>query len=225
MQKTTDYSNFSYVFESSLYSVTCPSWNKFRTFNSSKKCSINKNLLSLGNESQKFCHLLENSFSSFQPGRLKGVQAIGWYLEEANMAQVSVNITDSDLCGIHTVYEECCKDADVSHHCPHVLKHFWIINVISKATDFTSPMDMWMAFFGGMQLFFYSLFNSDGKWNLTSGSTVFTRIWTYNFVIWHSDLKGSNVSHIQEVQEESKMWSCSPDQLVYESTFYIGDKE
>ena len=48
-----------------------------------------------------------------QPGRLKKVQAIGWYLEEANMAQVSVNITDHDVTPIHKVYEEVLKDAQV----------------------------------------------------------------------------------------------------------------
>ena len=43
------------------------------------------------------------------------MQAIGWYLEEANMAQVSLNLTDHELTPIHTVYEEVCKDAKVSH--------------------------------------------------------------------------------------------------------------
>jgi len=45
---------------------------------------------------------------------LKSVQAIGWYLEEANMAQVSINISDHDETAIHTVYEEVCKEAKVS---------------------------------------------------------------------------------------------------------------
>ena len=31
------------------------------------------------------------------------------------MAQVSVNITDSEVTGIHQAYEECVKDAEVSH--------------------------------------------------------------------------------------------------------------
>ena len=43
------------------------------------------------------------------------MQAIGWYLEEANMAQVSVNITDFETTPIHVVYEEVCKDAKVSN--------------------------------------------------------------------------------------------------------------
>jgi len=49
-----------------------------------------------------------------QPGRLKGVQAIGWYLEEANMAQVSINIADHEQTPIHTVYEAVCNEAKVA---------------------------------------------------------------------------------------------------------------
>jgi glutamate formiminotransferase len=39
------------------------------------------------------------------------VQGIGWWLEEANIAQVSLNITDHDVTPIHVAYEEVCKDA------------------------------------------------------------------------------------------------------------------
>ncbi|XP_076095229.1 formimidoyltransferase-cyclodeaminase-like isoform X4 [Mytilus galloprovincialis] len=46
-----------------------------------------------------------------EKGRCKSVQAIGWYLEEANMAQVSTNISDYNVTPIHKVYEEVCKDA------------------------------------------------------------------------------------------------------------------
>lgn len=42
------------------------------------------------------------------------MQAIGWYLEEANMAQVSLNLTDHEKTPIHTVYEEVSRDARVS---------------------------------------------------------------------------------------------------------------
>ena len=52
-----------------------------------------------------------------QPGRLKEVQALGWYLEEANLAQVSINIMDFEVTAIHTVYEEVCKDAEVRCVC------------------------------------------------------------------------------------------------------------
>lgn len=56
------------------------------------------------------CHVI---YCGLQPGRLKAVQAIGWYLEEANMAQVSVNITDHEVTPIWQAYEEVCKDAKV----------------------------------------------------------------------------------------------------------------
>ena len=54
------------------------------------------------------------TYVSFQPGRLKGVQAMGWYMEEANMAQVSINISDHEETPLHTVYEEVLKEAKVS---------------------------------------------------------------------------------------------------------------
>ncbi|XP_064613955.1 formimidoyltransferase-cyclodeaminase-like [Liolophura sinensis] len=46
-----------------------------------------------------------------EPGRLKSVQGIGWYLEEGNMAQVSLNLTDHDVTPIHQAYNEVLKDA------------------------------------------------------------------------------------------------------------------
>lgn len=51
--------------------------------------------------------------SSWQPGRLKKVQGIGWYLEEENIAQVSTNLLDFEATPLHVVYEEVCQDAEV----------------------------------------------------------------------------------------------------------------
>ena len=48
-----------------------------------------------------------------QRGRLKCVQAIGWYLEESGICQVSTNITDCDVTKLHQVFEEVKKDAKV----------------------------------------------------------------------------------------------------------------
>ena len=39
------------------------------------------------------------------------MQAIGWFLEESNLAQISINITDMDETPLHLVYEECKKQA------------------------------------------------------------------------------------------------------------------
>lgn len=56
----------------------------------------------------------EKGFSPLQPGRLKKVQGIGWYLDEKNLAQVSTNLLDFEVTGLHTVYEETCREAQVS---------------------------------------------------------------------------------------------------------------
>ncbi|KAG8516573.1 Formimidoyltransferase-cyclodeaminase [Galemys pyrenaicus] len=48
-----------------------------------------------------------------QPGRLKKVQGIGWYLDEKNLAQVSTNLLDFEVTPLHTVYEETCREARV----------------------------------------------------------------------------------------------------------------
>lgn len=46
-----------------------------------------------------------------QPGTLKGVKAIGWYIEEYGIAQVSMNITDISATPLHMAFEECCASA------------------------------------------------------------------------------------------------------------------
>jgi len=46
-----------------------------------------------------------------QPGRLSECQGMGWFLEEANLAQVSLNLLDFHQTGMHTAFEECVKDA------------------------------------------------------------------------------------------------------------------
>ena len=45
------------------------------------------------------------------PGTLKGCKAIGWYIDEYGIAQVSMNITDIDAVPLHVAYEEVCRAA------------------------------------------------------------------------------------------------------------------
>ncbi len=47
-----------------------------------------------------------------EPGLLKGVKAIGWYIEEYGIAQISMNITDISATPLHLAFEACCKSAD-----------------------------------------------------------------------------------------------------------------
>lgn len=43
--------------------------------------------------------------------RLRCVKAIGWYLDEQNIAQISINLTNYQITGMQHVYEEARKDA------------------------------------------------------------------------------------------------------------------
>ena len=45
-------------------------------------------------------------------GTLKGCKAIGWYIEEYGIAQVSMNITDIHATPLHKAYEEVCRAAE-----------------------------------------------------------------------------------------------------------------
>ncbi|XP_050772495.1 formimidoyltransferase-cyclodeaminase isoform X2 [Gopherus flavomarginatus] len=56
-------------------------------------------------------NIREQGRAKDQPGRLKKVQGMGWYLDEENIAQVSTNLLDFEITSLHTVYEEVCKDA------------------------------------------------------------------------------------------------------------------
>lgn len=46
------------------------------------------------------------------PGKLKHVKAIGWYIEEYNMAQISMNLTNYKETPLHIAFEETRKSAD-----------------------------------------------------------------------------------------------------------------
>ena len=45
------------------------------------------------------------------PGTLKGCKAIGWYIDEYGIAQVSMNITDIEATPLHVAYEEVTRAA------------------------------------------------------------------------------------------------------------------
>ena len=53
----------------------------------------------------------ENGQQIWIPGTLKGCKAIGWYIDEYGIAQVSMNITDIDAVPLHVAYEEVCRAA------------------------------------------------------------------------------------------------------------------
>jgi len=46
------------------------------------------------------------------PGTLKSVKAIGWYIEEYGIAQISMNLTDISVTPVHVAFDEVCRKAD-----------------------------------------------------------------------------------------------------------------
>ena len=46
------------------------------------------------------------------PGSLKSVKAIGWFIEEYGVAQISMNLTNIRVTPVHVAFDEVCKKAD-----------------------------------------------------------------------------------------------------------------
>lgn len=53
----------------------------------------------------------ENGKPIMIPGTLKGTKAIGWYIDEYGIAQVSMNITDTMATPLHVAFDEVCRAA------------------------------------------------------------------------------------------------------------------
>jgi glutamate formiminotransferase/formiminotetrahydrofolate cyclodeaminase len=47
----------------------------------------------------------------FAPGRFREVKGVGWYIDEYDRAQVSLNLTDSSISPMHLVFEACREEA------------------------------------------------------------------------------------------------------------------
>ncbi|MEG2771487.1 MAG: glutamate formimidoyltransferase, partial [Alistipes sp.] len=50
--------------------------------------------------------------SVMQPGTLKACKAIGWYIDEYHIAQVSMNLTDISVTPLHVAFDEVCRAAN-----------------------------------------------------------------------------------------------------------------
>lgn len=46
-----------------------------------------------------------------EPGRLKATKAVGWYIDEYGIAQISINLTNYKITPFHMVFEECANVA------------------------------------------------------------------------------------------------------------------
>ncbi|MCH7700339.1 MAG: glutamate formimidoyltransferase [Planctomycetes bacterium] len=47
----------------------------------------------------------------WQPGSLKCVKGIGWFIKEYGVAQISMNLTNLSVTPVHVAFDECCERA------------------------------------------------------------------------------------------------------------------
>jgi len=74
--------------------------------------AYNVNILGTKEQAHKIAlNVREQGRSEDSPGRLKAVKGIGWYVNEYNMAQVSMNLDNYKITPPHIAFEECAIDA------------------------------------------------------------------------------------------------------------------
>ncbi|XP_067005127.2 formimidoyltransferase-cyclodeaminase [Anabrus simplex] len=89
-----------------------PRWGASMVGARSFLIAYNINLISTKEQAHRIAlNVREQGRGPAQPGRLRCVQGLGWWLEEAQIAQVSLNLLDHEQTPIHEAYEEVCRDA------------------------------------------------------------------------------------------------------------------
>ncbi len=89
-----------------------PSWGATATGARMFLLAYNVNILGTSSQAHRIAlNLREAGRGADQPGRLKEVKGMGWFVDEYNMAQVTVNLTDYKITPIHVLFEEVKKDA------------------------------------------------------------------------------------------------------------------
>ena len=74
--------------------------------------AYNVNILGTKEQAHRIAlNIREQGRSADEPGRLKAIKAIGWFVDEYNMAQVSINLDNYKITPPHIAFEECAKDA------------------------------------------------------------------------------------------------------------------
>ncbi len=89
-----------------------PQWGATATGARSFLIAYNVNILGTSHQAHRIAlNLREAGRGSDAPGRLKAVKGMGWFVNEYNMAQVTVNLNDYQVTPMHVLFEEVKKEA------------------------------------------------------------------------------------------------------------------
>ena len=89
-----------------------PAWGATATGARSFLIAYNVNLLGTSNQAHRIAlNLREAGRGPQQPGRLKAVKGMGWFVNEYNLAQVTVNLSNYRVTPLHRLFEEVKKEA------------------------------------------------------------------------------------------------------------------
>jgi len=89
-----------------------PAWGATVTGARHFLIAYNVNLLATKEQAHRIAlDLREQGRGPQQPGRLRAVKAVGWWVEEYGMAQVSMNLDDFKVTPPHVAFEEVVKEA------------------------------------------------------------------------------------------------------------------
>ena len=89
-----------------------PQWGATATGARSFLIAYNVNILGTSNQAHRIAlNLREAGRGPDKPGRLKEVKGMGWFVDEYNLAQVTVNLNDYKVTPIHVLFEEVKREA------------------------------------------------------------------------------------------------------------------
>lgn len=93
-----------------------PSWGATATGARMFLIAYNVNILGTANQAHRIAlDLREAGRGEAEPGKLQDVKGMGWFVDEYNMAQVTVNLNNYKVTPIHVLFEEVKKKAEELH--------------------------------------------------------------------------------------------------------------
>jgi glutamate formiminotransferase/formiminotetrahydrofolate cyclodeaminase len=89
-----------------------PGWGITATGARKFLIAYNVNILGSNNHAHRIAlNLREAGRGPDEPGKLQEVKGMGWYVDEYNLAQVTVNLNDYHVTPIHVLFEEVKREA------------------------------------------------------------------------------------------------------------------